>query len=275
MSVRRAAVAGSWYPADARRLRAEVQNYLARASFAEGAMPDGPPCALVAPHAGLMYSGPVAAYAYRLLHAQSFDVIVLVGPSHFVAFDGVSVWPTGQFETPLGSLSVDAGLAAELLRTCPVVVDEPGAHTREHSLEMQLPFLAALVPEVPILPLVMGQQTRETAMALGDALGDALQGRTALIIASSDLSHYLDAVTALSLDRQVISDIDAFNDERLMARLERRPDHACGGGPIVSVMHASRKLGGSRSRVLHYADSGDVSGDKQSVVGYLAAAIWR
>jgi AmmeMemoRadiSam system protein B len=121
----------------------------------------------------------------------------------------------------------------------------------------------------------MGPQTRETAMALGDALGDALQGRTALIIASSDLSHYLDAVTALSLDRQVISDIDAFNDERLMARLERRPDHACGGGPIVSVMHASRKLGGSRSRVLHYADSGDVSGDKQSVVGYLAAAIWR
>ena len=275
MSVRPAAVAGSWYPADARRLRAEIHSYLARADSDGSAGSASAPCALIAPHAGLMYSGPVAAHAYRLLRAQTFDVIVLVGPSHFVAFDGVSVWPDGQFETPLGSMAIDADAAAALAQACPIVRAKPQAHAREHSLEMQLPFLAALVPEVPIVPLVMGQQTRDTAMALGEALASVLKDRTALMIASSDLSHYFDEETASMLDRQVLGDIDAFDADRLMTRLEARPDHACGGGPIVSVLHASRLLGGTRSRVLRYADSGDVSGDKQAVVGYVAAAIWR
>jgi MEMO1 family protein len=275
MSVRPAAVAGSWYPAEARRLRAEIHSYLGRAAAEPLPAPSGPPCALVAPHAGLMYSGPVAAHAYRLLHAESFDVIVLVGPSHYVAFDGVSIWPEGRFETPLGSLAIDAALAEALQASCPLVRSIPQAHAREHSLEMQLPFLAALVPEVPIVPLIMGRQTRATAVALGDALATALKGRTALMIASSDLSHYFDAATASALDRQVIADIDAFDSDGLMTRLEARPDHACGGGPIVSILHASRLLGGTSSRVLHYADSGDVSGDKHAVVGYLAAAVWR
>jgi hypothetical protein len=273
MSVRHTAVAGSWYPADRGRLRAEIQAYLSQAA-GEPAGP-APPCALVVPHAGLMYSGPVAAHGYRLLHAQSFDVIVLVGPSHYVAFDGVAIWPRGAFETPLGSLAVESEVADALQRQSAIVRDEPRAHIREHSLEMQLPFLAALVPEVPIVPLVMGQQTRATAMALGDAIANAVGDRSALLIASSDLSHYFDAATAAALDEQVISDINAFDDERLMTRLERRPDHACGGGPIVSVLHASRQLGGRTSRVLRHADSGDISGDKHSVVGYLAAAVWR
>lgn len=222
-----------------------------------------------------MYSGPVAAHAYRLLQNQAFDVIILVGPSHFVPFDGVSIWPEGHFETPLGSLRVDAETAATLMASCPVVHHEPLAHAREHSLEMQLPFLAALVPEVPIVPLVMGHQTRQTAIALGEALADTLEGRAALMIASSDLSHYFDEHTASALDREVLGDIEAINDETLMTRLERRPDHACGGGPMVAVMHASRRLGGMTSRVLRYGDSGDISGDKQSVVGYVAAAFWR
>jgi MEMO1 family protein len=275
MSVRRAAVAGSWYPSDARRLRAEVLAYIARASEDQALPSDAPPCALVVPHAGLIYSGPVAAYAYRLLQHHSFDVIVLVGPSHFVAFEGVSVWPNGQFETPLGSLRVDAPIASALMTSCPLVHQQPSAHDREHSLEMQLPFLAALLPEVPIVPLVMGHQTRRTAMMLGDALADALDGRAALMIASSDLSHFFDARTASALDRQVVGDIEACDDDGLMTRLEQRPEHACGGGPIVAVLHASRRLGGTTSRVLHYADSGDVSGDKQAVVGYVAAALWR
>ena len=222
-----------------------------------------------------MYSGPVAAHAYKLLENQAFDVIVLVGPSHFVPFEGVSIWPDGHFETPLGSLRVDTELATALMAACPIVHPQPLAHAREHSLEMQLPFLAALVPEVPIVPLVMGHQTRETAIALGEALAAILVGRAALIIASSDLSHYFDADTAAALDREVLGDIEAINDEKLMTRIERRPDHACGGGPMVAVMHASRRLGGMTSRVLRYGDSGDISGDKQSVVGYVAAAFWR
>jgi AmmeMemoRadiSam system protein B len=275
MSVRRPAVAGSWYPADARRLRAEIHAYLASVSPDRHSTQAGPPCALIVPHAGLMYSGPVAAHAYRLLENQAFDVIVLIGPSHFVPFDGVSVWPDGHFETPLGSLRVDGDTASTLMASCPIVHHQPQAHAREHSLEMQLPFLAALVPEVPIVPLVMGHQTRDTAMTLGEALADVLDGRNALMIASSDLSHYFDEDTAAALDRQVLGHIEACDDDGLMSRLEERPDHACGGGPIVAVIHASRRAGKPRSRVLRYGDSGDVSGDKHKVVGYVAAAFWR
>jgi AmmeMemoRadiSam system protein B len=140
---------------------------------------------------------------------------------------------------------------------------------------MQLPFVAALKPGVTIVPLVMGYQTRAVALALGDALGQCLGGRQALIVASSDLSHYCAASIARSLDRQVLDDIEAFDADRLMTRLEQRPDHACGGGPIVSTLDAARRLGATTTRVLRYGDSGDVSGDKQAVVGYAAAGVWR
>ena len=276
--LRRPAVAGTWYPADPSRLTADLRSYLDAADTApdDRTVPnDGTLIALVAPHAGLMYSGPVAAHAYRLLRQRTFDAIVLVGPSHYVAFDGVSVWPAGAFATPLGNLPIDERLAADIAAACSDVVERSDAHAREHSLEMQLPFLAYLAPGVPIVPLVMGHQTRATADALGDALAHALRGRRALLVASSDLSHFFDARTAAALDRDVIGDIDRLDPEGLMSRLERRPEHACGGGPIVSVLRAAHTLGASASRVVRYADSGDISGDKQSVVGYLAAAVWQ
>jgi AmmeMemoRadiSam system protein B len=280
--IRRAAVAGSWYPGNADQLRSAVESHLERAA-SEGVPAGADLIGLVAPHAGLVYSGPVAAYAYRLLRERAFDLIVLVGPSHYVGFEGVSVWPSGAFETPCGSLDVDAGAAAALIERCPIVKELPAAHAREHSLEMQLPFLAHIAPETKILPLVMGQQTRTTAFALADALVDVVRGRLApsgvegrvLLVASSDLSHFHDAKTAARLDSMIVDDVDRLDADGLMTRLEGRPDHACGGGPIVTVLRASRALGATGSRVLRYADSGDVSGDKSSVVGYLAAALWR
>src|SRR5438132_998533 len=268
--VRRAAVAGSWYPGTAAALAAAVDRHLS-ATTRDVA---GDLVALIAPHAGLMYSGPVAAHAYRLLHGRAFDVAVLVGPSHFVAFDGVSV-STDDFETPLGAAVVDGECAAALVGAGSVVRTYPLAHAREHSLEMQLPFLRHLAPDVPIVPLVMGHQTASTAEALGDALTRVLRGRRALIVASTDLSHYHDAVTAAALDRIVIDCVARFDADALQAALEARPDHACGGGPAVAVMRAARALGASDAVVLQYADSGDVSGDKSAVVGYLAAAFGR
>jgi AmmeMemoRadiSam system protein B len=199
----------------------------------------------------------------------------LVGPSHYVGFTGASIWPRGHFETPLGPAAIDETLANAILERCPLIHERPGAHEREHSLEMQLPFLRALVPGVPIVPIVMGQQSRDTAFTVGDCLATVLQERRALVIASSDLSHFFDAETAAFLDAQVVEDVEAMSDQSLMARLERRPDHACGGGPMVSVIRAARLLGAHSSRVLKYADSSDVSGDKVSVVGYLAAALWH
>ena len=268
MTVRKAAVAGTWYPGSAPALAATVDRHLAAATREV----EGDLVALIAPHAGLMYSGPVAAHAYRLLRGRTFEVAVLVGPSHFVAFEGVSIWTAGGFETPLGLASIDSGSAEALISATPVVQVYPAAHAREHSLEMQLPFVQRLAPGTPIVPLVMGHQTAATARALAEALTATLRGRRALLVASTDLSHYHDAGTAAALDRVVIDCVAQFDADALQAALDLRPDHACGGGPTVAVMRAARALGARDAVVLHYADSGDVSGDKTAVVGYLAAA---
>jgi MEMO1 family protein len=271
-AIRRAAVAGTWYPGTAAALASAVDAHLANADR-QARDVAGRIAALICPHAGLIYSGPVAAHAYRLLRGRAFDVAVLVGPSHFVGFDGVAIYPSGGFETPFGVARIDEALAAALLAASPIVREHGAAHLREHSLEMQLPFLQRLAPDVPIVPLVMGYQTADTAVALGDALATALRGRNALLVASTDLSHYHDSATAARLDGVVIDCVERFDADALQAALTQEPQHACGGGPTVAVMRAAR-LGGARdAAVLDHADSGDVSGDKSAVVGYLAAAL--
>jgi AmmeMemoRadiSam system protein B len=269
--VRRAAVAGSWYPGQPETLAAEIDRYVA----AVPAPLEGDVVALIAPHAGLMYSGPVAAYGYRQLAGRHFDVVVLVGPSHYVGFDGVAIVPRGAFETPLGLSPISEPDAAALAEHTRVIHRHDAAHLREHSLEMQLPFLRRLAPDAPIVPLVMGSQERGTTETLAEALVRMLGGRRALLVASSDLSHYHDARTAARLDAVVIDAVGRFDPDGLQEALERQPEHACGGGPMVAVLRAARALGATDARVLRYADSGDVSGDKSYVVGYLAAAVGR
>ena len=272
--VRPAAVAGSWYPSNPAQLEAAVDVHLAAVAPASQ---DLCPRALIAPHAGLMYSGPVAAHAYALVRGCQYSAVVLVGPSHFVAFQGVSIWPRGAWETPFGAVPVAEKLAVAIAERSRDVTERPAAHSREHSLEMQLPFIARLLPNVPIVPLVMGHQTRATARDLGRTLAVALEAhgeREVLIVASSDLSHYEDAATASKLDAIVLECVAEFSAERLMDALEHEPRHACGGGPMVSVLSAASQLGCTRSQVLQYGDSGDISGDKSAVVGYMAAAIW-
>ena len=274
MIVRRAAVAGSWYPADAATLAEAVDGYI-RSASADRTRGPTHVTALIVPHAGLMYSGPVAAYAYRLLEGCDIDVAVLVGPSHFVAFDGVSIVGAGRFETPFGAAEIDEDCGAALVRATPLVREYAAAHAREHSLEMQLVFLRRLVPQAAIVPLLMGEQTATASRELGDALGVVLRGRKALLVASSDLSHYQNATIAARLDRLVIDQVERFDANGLQRLLDIRPEHACGGGPMVAVMRAARLLGARKAVVLKYADSGDVSGDKSAVVGYLAAVMGR
>jgi len=273
MSFRHTSVAGSWYSDDPARLTADVDRYVGRAEFDPI---DGSILAIVAPHAGLIYSGPVAAFAYKAAARAVCDAIVLVGPSHFVPFRGVSIWPDGTWETPFGPVNIDRDLARAIQAASPDVMELPAAHGREHSLELQMPFVAHLMPGVPIVPMVMGHQTRATAFGLGEAIATAIagQGRRALVVASSDLSHYEDAHTAEALDAVVMRHVESLDPEGLMSALEADPRHACGGGPMVAVLDAAHRLGATSSRVLRYADSGDVSGDKSSVVGYMAAAVW-
>jgi AmmeMemoRadiSam system protein B len=266
--LRKAAVAGSWYPADPDALARDVDRYLNEADRP----PLGEPLAIIAPHAGLMYSGPVAAYSYKLLAGREIDVAVLVGPSHYVGFEGVAIYDRGAFDTPFGPMPISAHCADAIALGSSLIRQHPMAHAREHSLEMQLPFLKRVLPHAEIVPLVMGHQRRETAFALGQAIAAAVKGRRAVLIASTDLSHYRSADTAAKLDNKVIQQVLQFDHDRLMTALEAFPDHACGGGPTVSVMLAAKALGARDARVLKYGDSGDVSGDKDAVVGYLAAA---
>jgi hypothetical protein len=277
--LRRPAVAGSWYPDDPAILGRQVDRSLAAVPAAVG--PDDTVVGLLAPHAGIVYSGAVAAAAYAAVRGRAFDLVVLVGPSHYVGFDGVAVWPGGAFETPLGRIPVPEEEVARLVAASPVIVPRTDAHAREHSLEMHLPFLQRALPGTPLVPLVMGEQTRETILALAEALAAVYRGRRVLVAASTDLSHFFDAATAARLDGRVARLVARLDDEGLLAELERYPMSErgrfvmCGGGPAVSVMRAARLLGSDGARVLAQAHSGEVSGDSSQVVGYLAAAFGR
>jgi AmmeMemoRadiSam system protein B len=274
--VRPAAVAGSWYPGSRGALEREVDALLGEAQVPE--LPDV--IAVISPHAGMMFSGGVAAHAYRAVQGRKYEVVALVGPSHYVGFDGVAIHSAGAFETPLGTLEVDDHAAAALMAATPLIRPHPSAHAREHSLEMQLPFLQRVV-DARIVPMVIGYQTRATILALARALAAALRGRDALIVASTDLSHYFDAARAEKLDGLVARFVGDFDPDALLAEFESYPEHergryvACGGGAAIAAMMAARELGASGSRVLKYAHSGDVSGDRSAVVGYLAAAVVR
>ena len=270
--LRRAAVAGSWYPGTRDAIRLEVDGYLAGAGIAP---PPGRLVALVSPHAGLRYSGPVAAYGYSLLRGRADLTVVLVGPSHHVGFDGAAVYARGAWETPLGRAAVDEEVAAAVLGAAePLVFADERVHRDEHSLEMQMPFLQRVVPSLRIVPILMGSQSRVEVEGLSRALEKALAGRDVVLVASSDLSHYEPAPVANRLDAVVVDQVARFDEGALLERLEARRNVACGGGPIVAVMRAARALGADRAAVLRYADSGDAGEhDKRRVVGYLSAAL--
>src|SRR5438034_6506093 len=205
--IRRAAVAGSWYPGTPAAIAAEVEGYLAAA---RPPVVPGRLVGLISPHAGLRYSGPVAAYGYGLLRGRSRLTVVMVGPSHHTAFDGVAVYARGAFETPLGRVPIAEDIAGALLAAGPALREHPEVHRDEHSLEMQLPFLQHLVPGLRIVPLLMGSQDRAEVEALVGALGRALHERDALLVASSDLSHYHPATIANELDAKVVGDVARF-----------------------------------------------------------------
>lgn len=269
---RSSAFAGSWYPGTASAIADEVDGYLKGAG--DVSIP-GRLVALVSPHAGLRYSGPVAAHGYGLLEGRGGGTVVLVGPSHRAAFDGLAVYAEGAWVTPQGAVAVDEELARALVASSPAIVDAPEVHSHEHSLEMQMPFLQRVVPDLQIVPVMMGTQSRGEVEELATGLAEVLRGRDdVLLVASSDLSHFEPAEVANQVDGVVVEHVGAFDADGLMKRLETHDNVACGGGPIVTVMKAARALGADQATILKYGDSGDVGErDKSRVVGYLSAAL--
>jgi AmmeMemoRadiSam system protein B len=279
-SIRRSPFAGTWYPSHPDELARLVDGFLDGADGnangrGHGHAVSGKLYGLVSPHAGLVYSGPVAAAGYRRLRAEASDVdsVILIGPSHQAFFEALAVYPEGAFETPLGLVRVDTELARAVLEGGPQFRALPEVHAQEHSLEMQLPFLQRVKPDIRIVPIMMGKQSEEMIGAACDALVRAVStfpGRVVLI-ASSDLSHYETRERARQLDGEVLRCLKEFDASALSEELARDHRHACGGGPIVAVMRASGLLGAEHSQVLRYGDSGDVSGDVTAVVGYVSA----
>ena len=224
----------------------------------------------MSPHAGYVYSGPVAAHSY--LHVSSLPdpgLIVVVGPNHYGIGSGVSTFKEGMWETPLGMMKVDSEAAKELVDLEETVVIDPDAHRLEHSIEVQLPFLQRIYGgSVPFLPISLIFQDIDTARALSEALAKLLRGRRAVLVASSDLTHYEPADIAKQKDMALLQRVLKGDLEGFYSTLERLNVTSCGFGAIATVMETSRSLGLTRPELLKYASSGDTTGDNLQVVGY-------
>ena len=267
--IRRSVIAGSWYPGDPKQLRAMIQGFLDKVAPQALA---GELVGLVAPHAGYVYSGQVAACAYALLSGRSFSRVLIVSPVHRMYPGRFAVTDKFGYETPLGSVPLDVELVQAIERRVRL---NRVAQDMEHSLEIQLPFLQHMLGDFSLTPIMMGEQDWESASELGKAMAEAIGKERVLLVASTDLSHFHRYSEAVRLDKLVLDRIAALDPEGLAAILANQEAEACGGGPVSAVMIAARALGAKRATVLKYMNSGDVTGDQGEVVGYGAAAFLR
>jgi len=201
--------------------------------------------------------------------------VILIGPSHRDAFAGISIFGGDGFETPLGVIPIDTEVARRMSESCKGVMLSDMGHRMEHALEVQIPFLQTALPESRIVPVTMGLQDRQTCESFAACMSHVLKDSDAIIIASSDLSHFHAYEDAAKMDARSASYVEAFDPDGFMDALEARSIEACGGGPVAATMMASKQLGATSAKILHTCNSGDISGDRSSVVGYAAALFGR
>ena len=273
-AVRQPGVAGGFYPADPKALTAMIDDMLAHAALSQPPIND-PILAVVAPHAGYQYSGPVAAYTYAALKGRKFSRVVVIAPSHYEGFDFTSVYDGDAYATPLGTVRVDKAFAAQLVKMSPTIQLSSRGHTptkegAEHAIEVQLPWLQRVLGDFALLPIVMGDQSYENSRALGVALAKLIHGQDTLIVASSDLSHYHPYDEAVKIDHKTLNALQQWDYFSMSQNFQERVWEACGGAPIVAAMIAAERMGANEARVLKYANTGDVTGDHSRVVGYSA-----
>lgn len=272
LEMREPAVAGTFYPQDKKVLENKIDGFLNKAEKIE--LKEKPKI-LIVPHAGYDYSGQVAAFGFKQLKGKNFDKVILVGPSHTDWFGGVALTEKDIWETPLGKVEVDQEFNQKLIKENNIIFYRDKAHLKEHDLEVEIPFLQAVLSDFKIVPIVMGESTLENAEILADALAKNIDDKT-LIIISSDLSHYPPYEIANQADKKVIDAIlsgKVENFENAIKKLtsqdlEGLDTCACGEGPIKAALILAKKLGLKDIKLLKYANSGDVSGDYSKVVGY-------
>lgn len=277
MRVRRPTQAGSFYAGDAKALRVEIENCFFH-KFGPGRLPKIEPkgprkiVGLVCPHAGYVYSGPVAANAYFELALDGKpDVVVVLGPNHTGYGSALALMDAGIWQTPLGDVEVDTAVAHEIVSKTRLVDVDEIAHKYEHSIEVQLPFLQYLYGDkFRLVPICFGMQDLASAEEVGRALVEVLAERNAIIIASSDFTHYESQASAAKKDGAAIKAVESMDARKFLTVVESENVTACGYGPIATLITAANGLMAKEARLLQYKTSGDITGDKSSVVGYAA-----
>lgn len=268
--VRKPAVAGYFYPADSSKLKDEIEVLL---SISEKREIHGKLFGIVAPHAGYIYSGKTAAYGFKLLNKDKIKTVIIISPSHREYFPGVSVYEGDAYQTPLGTVPVNKKIADSLTQESKIIFKGKEGHREEHAIEVQLPFLQTVLDDFEVVPIVMGDQGRLFVDELADRISESVDENTVLV-SSSDLSHYYSSDIADRMDSIVERDISNFNYNGLLENLGSGRCEACGAGAIIALMKSADKLNYRKSLVLHRSNSGDTTGDKKEVVGYLSAAIY-
>ncbi len=268
--------AGRWFTGNPAELRDMVDRMLADASPIEI---KGRIVSLISPHAGFIYSGPVAAHGYKAIAGKEYDTVIVVGFSHGVYDPGIAVFESGAFRTPLGDIPIDAETTSALVAAGKGVIrHNPTLFKDEHSVDNQLPFLQAALGEFSLVPVIMGNQSKANIDILADALAKALEGRNALMVASSDMSHFWPQNEAKRLDRELLEKVQEMDEKGIAEIMKEDPTgrRMCGHGAAQAVIRASRKLGSHKAAVLKYATSQDTFGATgQGVVGYMSAALFN
>jgi len=276
MSVRPSPIAGTWYSANPTQLRESVNTYIEKAT---PPTLNGEVIALVAPHAGYRYSGAVAGHAFKTVKGRSFDTVVIISPMHQYDPHPILTSAHRAYRTPLGDIPLAKQLITEISEALYDIRGgqlTPVFHDQEHSLEIELPFLqCALADDFDLIPIMLRDQTRQTAMDLGQVLAECLSDVNCLLVASSDLSHFHPESEAKNLDNQVLEALGNFSPEGLFELKDQGLGHACGLAAMACVLWASKTLGANNVSLLSYDTSASSTGDRSSVVGYGAVAITR
>jgi len=276
--IRKSAVAGFFYEKDPLKLQKQIEECFMHklgvgkvenlAKEFKGKFPS-----FISPHAGYIYSGPIASHTYKVLvENEKPDTVVILGPNHTGYGALVSVMNEGEWETPLGRVKINSDIANKIIKESKIAEPDYLAHLYEHSIEVQLPFLQYFLKNFEIVPICIMLQTLDVAINLGNTLAKVLQNTNSIVIASTDLNHYEDYETTYKKEMYVIEAIKRLDPEYLMNIIEKKNISMCGPGPTATVLHYNRKIGVSKVHILKHANSGDTAGPKDNVVGYLAVA---
>jgi len=272
------AVAGQFYPEEKKELEEMIEGFLKEAKIPKI---EREIFGILVPHAGYVFSGPVAAHCYRAIQGKKFETVVLIGDSHYEYFDGISVWDRGEWETPLGKVKVDEELAREILDFSKRFLVKDSAHLFEHSLEVQIPFLQKVLKNFKILPLIFGSEDKDWK-ELAKAILKLIEKRKILVVASTDLSHYPPYEVAMEVDKRTIEGILSSDPEKFKEKIENLkklfPDvdtFACAQDTIKTILEISKNLK-AKAKLLRYQNSGDtIYGERSQVVGYGAICFFK